>query len=134
MVRLFCTFVIHFIRENFVINNFFPFSTYFLSNMILQCMTTYFSLRKSQSGYAVSLDQAKHCSKHQKSQVQQKSWKIVLKNIQDISLVFWNFVFCSVLLLEKRRSLIFIYQTLDSTDFYFCFSKNQLKTWHFLVF
>ena len=47
MVRLFCTFVIHFIRENFVINNFFPFSTYFLSNMILQCMTTYFSLKKA---------------------------------------------------------------------------------------
>ena len=57
-----------------------PFSAYFLSNMILQCMTIYFSLRKSQSGYAVSLDQAKHCSKHQKSWVQPKSWEIVLPN------------------------------------------------------
>ena len=58
-----------------------PFSAYFLSNMILQCMTTYFSLRKSQSGYAVSLDQAKHCSKHQKSWVQPKSWEIILSNL-----------------------------------------------------
>ena len=47
MVRLFCTFVIHFIRKNFAINKFFPFSTYFISNMILQCMTTYFSLKKA---------------------------------------------------------------------------------------
>ena len=58
-----------------------PFSAYFLSNMILQCMTTYFSLRKSQSGYVVSLDQVKHCSIHQKSWVQPKSWEIILKNL-----------------------------------------------------
>ena len=56
-----------------------------------------------------------------------------LKNIQVNSLVFSKLrvyiQFCSVLCLEKRRSLVFIYQILDSTDF----SKNQLKTWHFLI-
>ena len=40
LIRFFCTFVICFIRVNFVINKLFPFSAYFLSNMILQCMTT----------------------------------------------------------------------------------------------
>ena len=35
---------------------------------------------KSQSGYAVSLDQAKHCSKHQKSWGQPKSREVALPN------------------------------------------------------
>ena len=58
--------------------------------------------------------------------------KFYLKNIQVISLVFSKLrvylQFCSVLCLEKRRSLVLIYQNLDSTDFYLCFSKNQLET------
>ena len=58
----------------------------------------------------------------------------VLKKIQVMSLVFRNFVFKFVLFCflfkAKEWSLVFIYQILDSTDF----SKNQLKTWHFLVF
>jgi hypothetical protein len=41
LTRFFCIFVIYFIRGNFVINELFPFSVYFLSNMILQCMTMY---------------------------------------------------------------------------------------------
>ena len=58
----------------------------------------------------------------------------VLKKIQVMSLVFRNFVFKFVLFCflfkAKEWSLVFIYQILDSTDF----SKNQVKTWHFLVF
>ena len=63
----------------------FQFSAYFQSSMILQCMTSCLYWEKPvwlwcQSVLMSVLDLAKHCSKHQKSWVQPKSWEIKLPN------------------------------------------------------